>query len=113
MRKLNKFFALFFSYNMLTFSFAITPDHLSDKCSLKRLISNSGVQKRVEMIIRLPMSPRAIGKNLTHERENNPIHVENNKRPSIFRERTSETKLSTSVIYGAKNGHVAISVVCR
>ena len=70
------------------------------------------MQKTVEMIIRLPMSPRAVRKNLTHERENNPLHVENNnKRPSILKERTSETKLSTSVIYGAKVGQVAISVV--
>ena len=70
------------------------------------------MQKTVEMIIRLPMSPRAMRKNLTYERENNPLHVENNnKRPSVLRERTSETKLSTSVIYGAKVGQVAISVV--
>ena len=69
------------------------------------------MQKTVEMIIRLPMSTRAMRKNLTHERENNRLHVENNKRPSILRERTSETKLSTSVIYGAKVGQVAISVV--
>ena len=69
------------------------------------------MQKTVEMIIRLPMSTRAMRKNLTHERENNPLHVENNKRPSILRERTSETKLSTSVIYGPKVGQVAISVV--
>ena len=59
------------------------------------------------------MSPTAKGKNLTHERENKPLDVENNKRPPILRERTSETKLSTNVTYGAKIGHVAISVVCR
>lgn len=88
-------FSPLFSYNMLTFSFAIAPGHLSDKCSLKRL-SNSGVQKRVEMIIRLPMSPRAIGKNLTHEGENNSLHVENNnKRPSILREKTPENEIVT------------------
>ena len=69
---------------MLTFSFVVTPGYSSDKCSLKRL-SNSGIQKTVEMITRLLMSPRAKGKSLTHEQENDPLHVENNnKQPPRF-----------------------------
>lgn len=40
------------------------------------------------MIILLLMSARAIEKNLTRKRNNNPLHVENNnKRPSILRVR--------------------------
>ena len=71
-------------------------------------LSNSGIQKTVEVILRLPMSPRTMGRNLTHERENNPFTLKTTTRNPLDFERED---LGNE--YGAKNGHVAISVVCR
>ena len=54
------------------------------------------------------MSPRTMGRNLTHERENNPFTLKTTTSNPLDFEREH---LGNE--YGAKNGHVAISVVCR